>query len=209
MAEDDKPTVQVEAEEVPEPQVQAPYGMQDMNAPMEPPDLGLDGGPITRVLTSEVHVDMGRGALTFRPGDKLTIEDGHIRNVVTQEGMEYDFKPAHEAYAEQRAAEVDAQLQHQNLSAGQVKVQASQAPRTLRQTQPGTMGEVVDTETAHEQPGRVIGPGGVDPIDVTPVTLEELPISNPIEDEPPPPENGATTTDAEPDPEPDDTDERD
>jgi hypothetical protein len=97
-----------------------PYGVQDMNLAVEPEPYadGIDED-VERVLTDDVHVDMGRGALTFKPGDTITIRGGHIRKAVTRDGMEYEFRPAHEVAKER--FEEDQQAMGENLAAGQAQ----------------------------------------------------------------------------------------
>jgi len=100
----------VEVEEPPTPKVHAPAGgVQDLNIAVEPDPLlsYVQGDEIERVLTDEVHVDMGRGPLTFKPGDTITIKDGSIRRVRTSEGDEFEFKPSHVVYSEQRKAAIE------------------------------------------------------------------------------------------------------
>ena len=111
----------VEVKEPPqEPEVQGPYGFQDMNLAVEPENIPTGiGQRVRRTLAEEVHAEIGaRGKLTFKPGDVLEIENGTIRRVVTAEGEEMEFRPLYEIRAEERQRAVDAQVKHQVISAG-------------------------------------------------------------------------------------------
>jgi hypothetical protein len=194
-----KESSKVEVEEASGPTMQAPYGVQDMNAPMEPdtPDMGIDED-VERVLTDEVHVDMGRGPLTFKPGDTIVIRDGSIIRATTREGMEYEFVPAHVAAAERRASDVRAQDLHQNLSAAPHSTPdapASPAPDPTTELQigheqTGAFEETADAITGQE--GSLFEEGFRAIEDAEPVPAEDMPAANPPEPEEPPTEEPPT-----------------
>lgn len=193
MAEEkDKGSVEIEPAE--EPTLLAPQGWQDHNIAVEPdPYLNVSpGDTLERVLQTEMVVDIGRGALTFRSGDKVFIQDGAVVKAETTEGITYEFTKGREAALERRKNDIQAEMRHQNLSAKSTSMPdapASPAPRPQTETQLASdrMGGIEETEEAiTNQPHGAFEEGMADPEDAVPVSAEELPAANPAPAEQPP-----------------------
>lgn len=86
-----------------------------MNETVEVPEDYTLGTDVQRVLTDEVMVDVGRGKLSFKAGDKITISGGRVVKAELPTGEVFKFD--HEVHIRERASDDAAERHHQSLSA--------------------------------------------------------------------------------------------